>query len=310
MKKNQLNKKIGLPRVLIVGCGDVGLRILPLLRSQLYEAATSLRRDRFRVFAVTRMSDRAALLRAAGATAIVADLDQPATVARLARLASLIIYLAPPPASGVTDTRSRHLAALLAHRCRMVYVSTSGVYGDCHGALISEVRKTNPGNPRAIRRVDAELVWRNWARRTGSCLSILRVPGIYASERLPLERLKLGTPALRAEDDVYTNHIHADDLARLIVRTLFSGRPNRVYHAVDDSSLMMGDYFDAVADRAHLPRPPRLPRSELIGQVSPVLLSFMSESRKMENDRIKVELGFKLDYPDVLDGLDAALMKN
>jgi nucleoside-diphosphate-sugar epimerase len=192
----------------------------------------------------------------------------------------------------------------------MVYVSTSGVYGDCAGALISEVRKINPANARAVRRADAEQVWRHWARRTGSCLSILRVPGIYASDRLPIERLKQGTPALLAEQDVYTNHIHADDLARLIVHTLFHGSANRIYHASDDSHLLMGDYFDAVAERAALPRPPRLARSELMQQVSPVLLSFMSESRRMDNARIKSELGFRFLYPGVLDGLNNALMKN
>jgi len=155
-----------------------------------------------------------------------------------------------------------------------------------------------------VRRCDAEQVWRNWARRTGSCLSILRVPGIYAGDRLPLDRLKNGTPALRVEDDVHTNHIHADDLARLVLRALSGGRPNRVYHASDDSDLRMGDYFDVVADHFHLPRAPRLPRSELIAQVSPMMLSFMSESRRMTNTRIKQELGFRFLYPQVQDALN------
>jgi nucleoside-diphosphate-sugar epimerase len=133
------------------------------------------------------------------------------------------------------------------------------------------------------------------------------VPGIYATDRLPVERLQKGTPALIANDDVYTNHIHADDLARLIRLALFRGLPQRVYHAVDDSDIRMGDYFDLVADAFALPRPPRLPRAELQKQVSPMLLSFMSESRRLENQRIKHELGARLLYPQVRDGIFAAV---
>lgn len=280
-------------RALIVGCGDIGKRILPLLTTHLD------------VIAITSQRKHCAELRSAGAIPLVANLDEPYTLARLAKLASFIIYLAPPPAEGNRDTRSRHLAAVLSHRCRLVYVSKSGVYGDCGGALIDETRMVNPQNLRAVRRVDAEHVWRNWAIRagTGSCLSILRVPGIYASDRLPVERIKKGVPALLPEEDVYTNHIHADDLARMVVTVLFHGSPNRVYHAVDDSCLLMGDYFDLVADKLGLPRVPRLSRSELKSQVSDMALSFMSESRRLCNDRIKWELGFRLLYPTVSEGL-------
>jgi nucleoside-diphosphate-sugar epimerase len=299
MKKSQLNKKNGLPRLLIVGCGDVGLRILPLLRGAMG--------SKYRIFALTSHANRCVELRAAGAIPVVADLDEPATLARLAGLATRIIYLAPPASAGRIDLRSRNLAAVLSRQCTMVYVSTSGVYGDCGGAVIAETHPVRPQNLRAVRRLDAEQVWRKWAVGTGSALSILRVPGIYADNRLPLERLKNGTPALLPEHDVYTNHIHAQDLARLIVMTLLRGSPNRVYHAVDESDLLMGEYFDAVADQFNLPRPPRLPRTELEMQVSPMMLSFMSESRRMSNARIKLELGFRLRFPTVAQGLNATL---
>ncbi len=156
-------------------------------------------------------------------------------------------------------------------------------------------------NARAQRRVDAEQVLRRWARRAQSRLSILRVPGIYAADRLPVERLQKGTPALRDEDDVHTNHIHADDLAQIIARAIFRAQPLRVYHTVDDSDLKMGEYFDAVADAFGLPHPARLPRAELAQQVSPMLLSFMSESRRLKNERMKAELGVRLRYPTVAD---------
>ncbi|MFT5644225.1 MAG: nucleoside-diphosphate-sugar epimerase, partial [Janthinobacterium sp.] len=253
--------------------------------------------------AVTSSPARRAELRAAGAIPIVADLDQRASVKRLSGLANIIIHLAPPQSDGPLDRRTRNLIAILPERARLIYVSTSGVYGDCGGALIDETRTPAPQNARAIRRIDAERVLRIWGRSSHSTLSILRVPGIYAGDRLPLKRLQQGTPALRDEDDVYTNHIHADDLAHIIKRALFRALPGRIYHAVDDTDMKMGQYFDAVADAHGLARPPRLPRAQLQQVVSPMLLSFMSESRRMSNARIKQELGVRLRYARVTDAL-------
>ena len=291
MMKNRENKKIGMPRVLIIGCGDVGMRLLPLLR------------DRFRVYALTSQETRRDALRAAGAIPVIADLDRPETLARLGRLARHIVHLAPPQTEGEKDRRTRNLTAILPEGASVVYVSTTGVYGDCRGALVDETRPVNPQNARAKRRVDAERVLRAWARRSGSRLAVLRVPGIYAQNRLPLERLRKGTPALAPQDDVYTNHIHADDLAHIIALALFRAAASRVYHAVDDSDMKMGEYFDAVATACHLPAPQRLPREQLQGVVSPMLLSFMSESRRLGNERIKAELGVRLRYPRVSDAL-------
>ena len=288
-----LPKPLGLPRLLILGCGDVGMRLLPQLAA------------RFRVFAVTSQPERCAELRAAGAIPIVADLDDRASLRRLAGLAPWIVHLAPPQSSGLLDRRTRNLAAILPERARLVYVSTSGVYGDCGGATVAETRPVAPANARAKRRVDAEQVLREWGARRGASVAILRVPGIYAGDRLPLKRLREGTPALAASDDVYTNHIHADDLARIIERALWKGRPGRAYHASDDSELKMAEYFDAVADTFGLPRPPRLPRAQLQQVVTPMLLSFMSESRRMDNARMKRELGMRLRYPRVADALQS-----
>ncbi|MET0856207.1 MAG: SDR family oxidoreductase [Telluria sp.] len=289
--KLKAKKKIGLPRLLIVGCGDVGMRLLPLVR------------DRFRVFAVTSNPERRAELRAAGAIPIVADLDRPASLQRLARLAPNVIHLAPPQGDGNLDKRTRNLTAILPDGARLVYVSTTGVYGDCQGALIDETRPVAPHNARARRRVDAERVLRDWARRAQGRLAIVRAPGIYARERLPLARLQQGTPALIAQDDVYTNHIHADDLAGIVALALFRALPGRVYHAVDDTHMLMGDYFDSVADAFGLARPPRVARAQLAAEVSPIKLSFMSESRRISNGRIKGELGVRLRYPEVIGAL-------
>ncbi|MFZ6848333.1 SDR family oxidoreductase [Undibacterium sp. RuRC25W] len=289
-------KKWGKPRLLIVGCGDVGLRLLPLLCAH------------FRVFALTSQPARCAELRDAGAIPIVANLDNRASLARLSGLASYCVHLAPPRSEGVVDQRTQNLTAILPDKSRLVYISTTGVYGNCGGASLNETRPVKPQNARAIRRVAAEAHLRTWAQRTHSGLSILRVPGIYAADRLPVERLQKGTPALADMDDVYTNHIHADDLAQLIKLALFRALPQRVYNAVDDSDLKMAAYFDLVADAFQLPRPPRLPRDELAQQVSPMLLSFMSESRRIQNRRIKTELGMRFSYPTVADGVSAAVV--
>ncbi len=288
MKNKQL-KGLDRPRLLIIGCGDVGLRLIPLLRA------------RFRIFALTSQPERLSELRSAGAIPLLGNLDNPESLYRLKGLADLVVHLAPPPAQGTLDQRTRNLVAILPRHGRLVYVSTTGVYGDCKGAYFDETRPVAPVNARAQRRVDAEQVLRRWARHNEGRLSILRVPGIYAADRLPLERLRLGTPALLDSEDVYTNHIHADDLAQIIALALFRAQPLRIYHTVDDSCLKMGDYFDQVATAFKLPLPPRVPRTELSKQVSPMLLSFMSESRRLANDRMKIELGVRLRWPAVSD---------
>ncbi len=265
---------------------------------------------RYRVYALLRDGSQADVWRAAGALPVLADLDRPHSLARLAGLADLVVHLAPPPDTGRHDRRTQHLLAALCKAKslpqRLVYISTSGVYGDCAGARIDETRTPQPATARALRRLDAERRLRGFGRRHGVAVSILRAPGIYAADRLPLDRLLRGTPALRPEDDVFTNHIHADDLAMLACAALRHGRPNRVYNASDDSQMRMGEYFELVADRFGLPRPPRLSRQEAAARLSPVQLSFMSESRRLDNRRIKRELRARLRFGDVAAGVEAA----
>lgn len=295
------------PRLLIVGCGDVGMRLLRQLAPRLGDALGAV--------AVTRRPEQQAAARALGARALGADLDDRRSLRRLAAFTGWTIDLAPPPASGNDDPRSARLIAASApalRRRRMparwAYVSTTGVYGDCGGALFDETRPVAPASARAIRRVAAEKRMRALGASGIARVPILRAPGIYAQDRLPIERLRRGTPALVEADDVYTNHVHADDLARAAWLALFRGRPGRVYHAVDDSDLKMGAYFDKVADALGLPRPPRLPREEVTRQVSAAMLSFMSESRRLANRRLKRELRCRLRWPTV-DATLAALRR-
>ncbi|MFN3297189.1 NAD-dependent epimerase/dehydratase family protein [Caldimonas sp.] len=285
------------PRLLIVGCGDVGLRVVRLLV------------PRWKVLALTSQPGRVAELRAAGAVPLVANLDEPASLTRLAGLADAVLHLAPPPGQGGGDPRTAALLQALARRgvprC-LVYASTTGVYGDAQGARFDETRPVAPRSDRARRRVDAEARVRWFGRAFGVRVSILRIPGIYAADRPgghPRERLLRGTPVLRAEDDVYTNHIHADDLARACVAAIARGKPQRVVHVSDHTELKMGDYFDLAADLCGLPRPPRIGGVQAREQLAPTLLSFMSESRRLKNGRLLRELRLRLRYPTVREGL-------
>lgn len=288
-------------RVLIIGCGDVGLRAARELLPQV------------RVLALTSTADRKASLRDAGIVPLVGNLEEPCTLRRLAGLGQRVLHLAPPASDGSAhDARTLHLLRALRLRtppASLAYASTTGVYGDCQGALIDETRAVNPQTDRARRRVHAEQQVRLFGRATACAAIVLRIPGIYAPDRVggtPRERLLRGVPVLTAEEDVYTNHVHADDLARALVAALWRGRPQRVVNACDDTDLRMADYFDRAADLLGLPRPPRMTRAEISSRLSPVQLSFMSESRRLGNERLKRELRLRLRYPTVQEGLAGA----
>ncbi|BCB28602.1 NAD(P)-dependent oxidoreductase [Sulfurimicrobium lacus] len=282
--------------LLIVGYGDIGARAASLLSS------------RYRVYALTRSDSARERARRQGVTPVPGDLDHPATLSRIGGLADAVLHFAPPQRRGAHDLRTRHLLAALTKSKilpqRLIYISTTGVYGDCRGERVDETRAPRPTTPRAVRRADAEAGLRRWGARNGVRINILRVPGIYAPGRLPVERLEQRIPALRAEDDGYTNHIHADDLARVVAAALTHGRPGRVYNAADDTPMKMADYFDLVADHCRIERPRRISREAAQLEISPGMLSYMAESRRIANDRIKQELGVRLRYPGVKEGLE------
>lgn len=274
-------------KILIVGFGDVAERLVRHYAGQAQFTG------------MIRRPERAGELRALGVRPYIGDLDAPATLARLPRF-DAVFHFAPPPSEGGIDPRTAQLLRALARRGKpgaLVYVSTSGVYGDCGGSWVSETRPVAPVNGRAVRRIDAERQLRAWGKRQRAKVSILRAPGIYAADRLPLARIQRGTPALIPQDDSYTNHIHADDLARLAWAAIFRGRPQRIYHAVDAQPLKMGDWFDRCADTFDLQRPPRIDRADAEKVLSEALLSFLRESRRLSNSRTVRELRLKYHYP-------------
>ena len=266
-------------QLLVAGYGDIARRAEP---------------DLARAFRIERLARH-----------LGRDLDRPEILELEGGHA--LLHCAPPPASGDTDTRTANLLAALAKASilptRVVYVSTSGVYGDCGGERVDEARAIAPRTARARRRADAERRLALWCAERHAALIILRAPGIYAEDRLPLASLREGAPVLRVEDDVYTNHIHADDLARAVVRGLEEDAPAGVYNIADDTELRMGDWMDLVAARHGLLRPPRLGRAEIERSVPPERYSFMAESRRLDNTRMKKVLGLQLRYPTVYEGL-------
>lgn len=266
-------------RLLVVGYGDIARRATPLLAPR---------------FSITGLARHAGF-----------DLDRRATLAPGA--ADALLHCAPPPLEGERDSRTANLLAALDEQRRVpervVYISTSGVYGDCAGERVAETRPLTPQTPRARRRVDAERQLERWCVARGVALVILRAPGIYAAERLPLGRLRARLPVLCREEDVYTSHIHADDLAAAVARALEPDAPAGVYNVADDTELLMGDWLDLVADHAGLPRPPRAAASRIAELVPREALSFMRESRRLDNARLKHVLGVRLRYPTVHQGL-------
>lgn len=286
--------------LLIAGCGDIALRIAPLLQAH------------YRILGLCRNPENFNQLRLHGIVPVSGDLDHFMHLDRLAGIARVVLHLAPPANHGVRDIRTANLLAALTRRQRVksvilpqrfVYISTSGVYGHCKGALIDETHPVNACSERGLRRISAERQIRDWGIRNHVNVSILRVPGIYAASRLPLARLREGAPMLSPEDDSYTNHIHADDLARVICMAVRYARSGRIYHTCDDSRLKMGEYFDLVADRFGLPRPPRISRAQAEDVISPGMLSYLDESRRLKNVRMKRELHVNLRYPTVAEGI-------
>ena len=285
-------------RLLLVGCGDVGQRLARQLQGH----------PGLAVAALSATPAKAPALRQLGLTVLQGNLDDPASLSRLAGWPQRVLHLAPPPNDGWTDPRTQALLQALSRRSlpsHIVYGSTTGVYGDRKGALTPETTALNPQSPRGHRRVSAETRLTAWGLAFGCPVSVLRIPGIYAPERSGAsvrERLIRQTPVLAKSEDVYTSHIHADDLARACWLALWRAQVQRRYNVCDDTKLRMGDYYDLLADMNGLPRPPRISRAQAGDKIPLGLLSFMGESKRLRNERLKNELGLVLRYPTVREG--------
>lgn len=286
-------------RVLIVGCGDIGMRVA---RLALAEGAE--------VTGVVRSEAKGDWLKAQGVTPLLADLDDPSTLTGLPTAAAVVYYLAAPPGGGGSDPRARIFCAAVAADqlpAKLVYVSTSGVYGDCGDALVTEQTPVNPQTSRARRRVDAEQTLLAWGEDNKVPVVILRVTGIYGPGRLPVARLLAGHPVLREEESPCTNRIHADDLAQVCFAAAAKAGHGDVFNVSDGEGGTMSQYFFAVADALEMPRPAAITMAEARQVMNPLMLSYLNESRRMSNAKMLSQLGITLRYPTLAAGLLAVV---
>ena len=283
---------------LIVGCGDVGRRIGRQLAAKGRRSVGLVRSDK-----------SAELVREQGIEPLIADLDSPESLRRLDATGSVVFYLAPPPGEGLTDPRIENFLG----RCedcrpeRVVYLSTSGVYGDCGGAWVNEDRPPKPVSDRAKRRLYAEGVLSEWSSRSGVEIVILRCGGIYGPGRLPVERLRQGVVVVCPDEAPYSNRIHSEDLAQVCIAAAEHARGGEIFNVADGTSSTMTEYFYAVADTAGLPRPSCVPMSEAKDRLSPGMWSFIRESRRLDVSRMFERLQVELRYPSLADGLRESL---
>ena len=281
--------------VLIIGCGDIGVRVARLERS---EGRT--------VAGLARSEKSAWRLRDAGIQPITADLDAPASLNNLPVKNAVVYYFAPPPDKGVTDPRMETFVSALTPSNlpkRIVLISTTSVYGDCRGEWVTEDRPPNPQADRARRRLAAETTLQAWSKTSGVSVVILRVPGIYGPGYLPVERLRSGEPVLREDESPFSNRIHADDLARICIAAARHAHPNLLYNVSDGHPTTMTDFFFRVADVLGIPRPPAITREAAQHRLGPGMLSYLAESKRIDNRRMREELDVELMYPDLAAGL-------
>lgn len=286
------------PYLLIAGCGYVGQRLAARVR------------DRFEIAALVRSNEKAATLERAGLKTVVIDLDRVRAGASIPERLDqeAIVYLAPPPTTGESDLRlDRFLQLAIVPPKTFVYMSTTGVYGDAAGGFVDESTPVMPRTDRARRRVSAEEMTRVWCHERRVRRVVLRVPGVYGPERLPLDRLRKSEAVVRPEDAGISNRIHVDDLVTACVAAIENKEARGVYNVTDGTSISSTAFIDLVAQLAGLPKPPRVSMEEAQLTFSPERLSFLNESRRVGNDRMLKHLGVKLRYADPEAGIRASL---
>ena len=289
--------------VFIVGCGDIGERIGVLYQQQAHDP------EKLSVSGLVRSKESVNRLQQAGITPVQADLTQlgsldtfPAPQTAVAT----VFYLAPPPSEGETDPLIRRFLACISTDAlpeKLVLLSTTAVYGDCKGEWIDETHPVNPQTARGRRRLDAEQAARDWSEKTGVPIVILRVGGIYGPGRLPIARIEQGLPILKEVESPFTNRIHQDDLAQICVAAAERGKVGEVYNVSDGQPSTMSRYFKDIARAYGLPMPPEVSLAEAQKVMSAGMLSYLKESRRLDNRKLLEELGVVLGYPDLEAGL-------
>jgi nucleoside-diphosphate-sugar epimerase len=292
-----MNKQITpYENVIIVGCGDIGRRV-----------ASRWQAHQLEVTGLVTSQDSINKLEIQGVKACQINLDMTDPVIPAIAANSLVYYFVPPPANGIIDTRVQHFLAQLTRQAilprRIIAISTSGVYGDCGGDVVTEDKPPNPMVDRGRRRFDMEIQLRDWCEQNEVELVILRVGGIYGAKRLPLKRIMNRVPVLHESLAPKTNRIHEEDLADICVAAAKVGTRYRVYNVSDGTESNMTEYFYTLADHFNLPRPPAVDWQEAEQKLSKGMLSYLRESRRLDNSRMLKELDIKLQYPNLKQAL-------
>ncbi len=278
---------------IIIGCGYVGQRLAHAeIKSGLTVSAT-----------VTR-ADKAQQLTRAGIVCGQLDLDRATDDIKLDCANAVIHYHVPPPASGTTDQRMQAFIRLMKQQAtpkRVVLISTTGVYGNTDGDWVTEDSPTNPQSDRARRRLDAEQQLSAWCLHNKIELVTLRVPGVYGPGRTPEARL--ANPVVNRAEAPLSNRVHVDDLVSTCMQAAKIDTPHALYNVSDNQPSTMTDYFNAVADHAGLPRPKTISLEQAKVELSPAMLSYLSESRRIDNTRLREHLGVNLRFADLASGL-------
>ncbi|MEM1263086.1 MAG: NAD-dependent epimerase/dehydratase family protein [Pseudomonadota bacterium] len=218
-----------------------------------------------------------------------------------------VVYLVPPAAGRPEPRLARLLAALNKPPERVVLASTSGVYGDCGGALIDESQPPQPGSERARRRVEQEQTLATWATQAGVRALILRIAGIYGPGRLPLERIAAGEPVIARTEAYPGNRIHVDDLVTVLIAAIDHPTASGVFNVADGQPISGTVYYRRVAQLAGVEPPKEISRAEAKRTFSAQRYSFLAESRRLDVSRLHDQLGVTLRYADLDAGIRAAL---
>jgi nucleoside-diphosphate-sugar epimerase len=286
--------ELTLSHILIIGCGGIGKHV-----ASLYQQQSS------KVYALSHSKENQQALAAHDINVLAGNLDEPDTLPPLPSKAALVYYFAPPPSEGVTDEWARNFIQAVGEEypARLVYISTTGVYGDQQGGWVDENTPVNPQTDRSRRRLDAEQAFRAWGKQHEISVVILRVAGIYGPNRLPIDAVIQGRPVVRAVEAPMSNRIHSEDLAHICVAAMEKGKAGAIYNVCDGQESTMSHYFNAIADQMNVPRPPEISWAEAQGTLSPAMLSYLAESRRVDNSKMMEELEITLLYPTLEEGL-------
>lgn len=283
-------------KVIIIGCGDIGKRFATIAAQNGFD----------QLYGTTRTPEHTDNLSALGITPILANLDDPTSLGAIPTADAVLLYFVPPPGGGVHDSRARnfcHALSAMPRPAKIIYISTTAVYGDNGDELITELTPPAPGTSRGQRRLDAEATFQHFGKEHHVPVTILRVAGIYGPGRLPLQQLRSNHPVLIPAEAKPTNRIHADDLANICLAAVERGGDQAIYNVCDGHHGTLSEYFTAAAALLGFPPPPQITLAEAHKVMTPLMLTYVREGHRISNRKIIDELGITLTYPTLAEGL-------